>query len=178
MTKKESKQEIQKVEPTRSISPFEEMGQLFERDLFDEMDRFFESRLPGRWGGWRHPFSFRRQSFGQLPQPFEGKTPRVDLIEQDKEFLVKAELPGVNKKDIKITIADSMVTIEAATSKEEKEEKGDYYRREISRGTYSRSLRLPVKVKEDDARASFKNGILELSIPKTAETKRTSVEVQ
>jgi len=123
---KETKQELQKVkveEPTRSISPFEEMGHLFERDFFDEMERFFESRLPGRWGGLRHPFSRVRPSLVQLAQPFEGKTPRVDVIEQDKEFLIKAELPGVDKKDINVTIAGNMVTIEAGTKKEEKEEK-------------------------------------------------------
>lgn len=176
--KKEKKQELQKVEPTRSMSPFEEMGQLFERDFFDDMERFFESRLPGRWGGWRHPFSRIRPSFGQLPQPFEGKTPCVDVVEHDKEFLIKAELPGVDKKDIKVTIAGNMVTIEAGTSQEEKEEKGDYYRREISRGAYSRSLMLPVKVKEGEAKASFKSGVLELTIPKIEETKRVAVEVK
>lgn len=181
MTKKEkteTKQELQKSEPARSMSPFDEIGQLFERDFFDEMDRFFETRLPSRWGGWKHPFSRRRPSFGQLTQPFEGKTPNVDVVEHDKEFLIKAELPGVDKKDINITIADNMVTIKADTSKEEKEEKGDYCRREISCGSYSRTLTLPVKVKEGEAKASFKSGVLKLTIPKMEETKRIAVKVE
>ncbi len=179
MAKKESAKELQKVEPvSSSISPFEEMENFFERDLFNEMERFFENRFPRRWGGWRHPFSLTRPSLSMVPQPFEGKTPRVDIIEHDKEFLVKAELPGVDKKDIKISIADNMVTIEADTSKEEKEEKGDYYRREISCGAYKRSLMLPAKVKENEAKASFKKGVLELTIPKMEETKRISVAVE
>ncbi len=178
MTRKsEATKELQKTEPVRSISPIDELENFFERDFFNEMDRFFESRFPSRWGGWRHPFSRTKPSFGQLT-PFEGKTPCVDIIEHDNEFLIKAELPGVDKKDINISIADNMVTIEADTSKEEEEEKGDYYRREISRGAYKRSLMLPVKVKEGEAQASFKKGVLEVTIPKMEETKRISVEVK
>jgi len=176
--KKESKTELQKIEPAHAITPFENMDQFFERDFFEEMDRFFESRLPGRWGGWRHPFHWNRASFGQLTAPFEGKTPRVDLVEHDDEFLIKAELPGVDKKDINITISNNVVTLEAGTCKEEKEEKGDYYRQEISRGTYNRTLVLPVNVKEDTAKATFKNGVLELIIPKVEKTQRTSVKVE
>jgi len=176
--KKESKKELQKIEPARAMSPFEDMDQLFERDFFDEMDRFFESRLPGRWGGWRHPLSWRRPSFGQLAAPFEGKTPRVDVIEHDDDFLIKAELPGVDKKDISITVSNNVVTLEAGTSKEEKEEKGDFYHREISSGAYCRSLVLPVNVKEGEAKASFKSGVLELTIPKVEKTKRTTIKVE
>lgn len=176
--KKESKTELQKIEPARAMTPVEDMDQFFERDFFEEMDRFFESHLPGRWGGWRHPFRRSRPSFGQLAAPFEGKTPRVDLIEHDDKFLIKAELPGVDKKDINITISNNVVTLEAGTSKEEKEEKGDYYRREISRGTYNRTMVLPVNVKEDAAKATFKSGVLELIIPKVAKSQRTSVKVE
>ncbi len=176
--KKESKQELQVSTPTREVTPFGEMENFFENDFFNELDRFFESRFPRRWGGWRHPFSMMRPSLQTLPQPFEGKTPSVDVIEHDNDFLIKAELPGVDKKDINVTIADNVVTIKAETKKEEKEEKGDYYRREISRGTFSRSLMLPAKVKEGKAKAEFKSGVLELTIPKVEETKRVKVEVK
>lgn len=71
-----------------------------------------------------------------------------------------------------------MVTIQAETKQEEKEEKGDYYHREISRGAFSRSLALPVQVKEGKAKAEFKSGVLELTIPKVEETKRVKVEVK
>ena len=176
--KKESKKEIQKVEPTQGMRPFEEMDRFFDRSFFEEMDRFFGDRLPGRWGGWRHPFSWDRPLFGQLEAPFKGKTPRVDLIEHDEKFIVKAELPGVDKKDINVTVSNNVVTLEADTSKEEKEERGDYYRREIARGAYRRTLVLPTNVKEDQVKAKFKSGVLELTIPKVEKTKRTNVKIE
>lgn len=176
--KTENAKELQKVEPKAIMSPFEEMDQFFERSFFDDMNRLFENRFPMRWGGWRHPFRWERPSFTQLQPPFEGKTPSVDLIERDDDFVIKAELPGVDKKDINITVSNKVVTLEADASKEEKEEKGDYYRREISRGTYRRTLVLPVNVKENEAKAKFKSGILELTIPKVEKTKRTTIKVE
>ena len=75
-----------------------------------------------------------------MATPYEGKTPSVDVIERDNEIMVKAELPGVDKKDLDISVTSNTVTIKGSTSHEEKEEKGDYYRCEISRGSYSRTL--------------------------------------
>jgi len=110
--------------------------------------------------------------------PFEGKTPHIDVINREEDILVKAELPGVDKKDIHITIANNVVTLEASMSKEEKEEKAEYHRQEICRGSYRRTFELPAAVKENDAKATFKNGILELTIPKVEKTKRTSIKVE
>jgi HSP20 family protein len=109
--------------------------------------------------------------------PFEGKTPSVDLIDRDNEVVVKAELPGVDKKDLDISVTSNTVTIKGRTSHEEKEEKGDYYRCEISRGEYARTLALPADVDETKAKASFKDGILELTLPKKEKAKKRKIEI-
>ena len=110
-------------------------------------------------------------------EPFLGKTPSVDILDREEDFLIKAELPGVEKKDIKISIVNNMLTLEASMDKEEKEEKGEYYRREICSGMFRRTIDLPEPVKEEEAKATFKNGILELVVPKVAKAKRTTVKV-
>ena len=85
--KKQSKQELQKAEPKRALSPFEEMDRLFE-DYFSR--------------GWMRPFRWEWPSLGEMAKPFEGKMPKVDVIERDDEVVVKAELPGVDKEDLDV----------------------------------------------------------------------------
>ncbi len=161
--KKQSKQEVQKVQPSMSISPFE------------EMERLLESHFPG---GWFTPFHMKWPMLKDVPAPFEGKTPSVDVIDRDNEVIVKAELPGVDKKDLDISVTSNSVTIKGATSHESKDEEGDYYRCEMSHGSYSRKLALPSEVDEDQAKAKFKNGVLELTLPKVKKAKRKTVEVE
>ena len=159
VTKKASKQEIQKAELMRPLNPFE------------EMDRLFESYFPR---GLLRPFHIEWPSRSELAAPFEGKTPHVDVIERKKDILVKAALPGVDKKDIDISVKKDSVTIKGSTSHELKEEKEDYYHSEISRGSYCRTLVLPAEVDEDKVKAKFKDGILELTLPKAkVEKKKT-----
>lgn len=104
--------------------------------------------------------------------------PSVDILNRENDILIKAELPGVDKKDINISIANNAVTLEASMSKEEKEEKAEYYRREICRGSYRRVIELPEAVKENEAKATFQNGVLELTIPKQEKTKRSTIKVE
>jgi HSP20 family protein len=92
--------------------------------------------------------------------------------------IVKAELPGVDKKDLDISVTQNTVTIKGTTSHEEKEEKGDYYRCEMSHGSYSRTLSLPADVDEKKSKAKFKNGVLELTLPKLKKSKRHTVKVE
>jgi HSP20 family protein len=159
VTKKASKQKIQKAQPLRPMNPFE------------EMNRLFESYFPM---GLLHPFRMEWPSRGELAAPFEGKTPHVDVINRKKEILVKAALPGVDKKDIDISVTKDSVTIKGSTSHELKEEKEDYYHSEISRGSYCRTLVLPAEVDENKVNAKFKDGILELKLPKAkVEIKKT-----
>jgi len=155
-------QEIQKVTPARALSPFDEMDRMF--------DSFFRR-------GMMRPWRFEWPSFPEMALP-EMKIPKVDVVDRENEVLVKAEIPGVDKKDIDITVGEDTVTIKGETRREEKEEKGDYYRCEISRGSFSRTVALPAVVDGSKAKASFKDGVLELTLPKTEKAKRHSVKVE
>ena len=141
--------EVEKVTPTTALSPFEDVEHMF--------DEFFSR-------GWIRPFHFGHPSWSHLPAPFEGGTPRVDIVERDDEIFVKAELPGVDKDDMEITMTDKSVTIKGASKSEEKTEKGSYHRWEISQGSFSRTVSLPGEVNTDKAKAKIKHGGLKLTI--------------
>ena len=110
--------------------------------------------------------------------PFEGKNPRVDVIDHDNSVVVKAELPGVEKKDLDVTMSDNTVTIKGEVSHEREVTKGDYYRREMSSGLFSRTITLPAEVDGAKAEATYKDGVLELTLPKVAKSKRRKVAVK
>jgi len=148
---------------SRSVNPFE------------EMDRLFESFFPKNW---MQPLRREWPEWVELSLPFEGGTPKVDVLERDEAVIVKAALPGVDKDNMDISVTEDQVTIKAATKHEKEEEKGDYHRREISQGSYSRTVPLPVAVQSDKAKASFKDGVLELTLPKAAPAKRHSIKVE
>jgi HSP20 family protein len=84
------------------------------------------------------------------------------MVDRDSEIVIRAELPGVKRDDLEVTLSEHTVTIEAHTTREEKEEKEEYYRREMSRGDFQRTLTLPGGVDEAKATASFADGVLEL----------------
>jgi HSP20 family protein len=152
---------LQKPAPARSLSPFEEMDRMF--------DQFLRR-------GWMRPWRFDWPSFPEMALP-EMKAPKVDVVDREGEVLVRAEVPGIDKKDLDITVGENTVTIKGSTRHEEKEEKGDYYRREITAGSFSRTVALPADVDGARARASFKDGVLELTLPKLEKAKRHSVKV-
>jgi HSP20 family molecular chaperone IbpA len=115
-----------------------------------------------------------------VPAPGDVTDPHELPVSQHAidEVLVKAEIPGVTKDDLEVSVDESTVTIKGQTSHEEKEEKGDYYRSEIRRGAFSRTIALPREVDASKAKATFKDGILELSLPKVAKSKRVAVKVE
>ena len=142
-----------------------------------------------------HPFALFRKEFDDLfdnffrsfdMQTFEGRigafSPKVDVTENEKEFRISAELPGMDDKDIDVSLQNDMLTIRGE-KKEEKEDKGkDYYRMERSYGSFSRTIPLPVEVETDKVDAKFKKGVLTITLPKTekavSETKKISVKVE
>jgi HSP20 family protein len=156
-------QELGKARPARTLTPLE------------EMDRMFEGLFSHRWPS---PTRWEWPAWGELAATREGRMPKVDMIDREAEILVRAELPGVDKKDLDVTMTDNTVTIRASTKHEEKEEDGDYYRCEISRGAFLRTLALPGEVDGDKAKAAFKDGILELTIPKVEKARKRSVKVE
>ncbi len=94
-------------------------------------------------------------------------SPRVDIKDKDDHYEITAELPGVEKKDLHVTLENGVLTISAETSKDEKEEKdGKVIRQERRYGKYMRSFQVGDSVKQDDIDASFKDGILHLKAPK------------
>jgi HSP20 family protein len=138
---------------------------------WDEMEHWFDEF--GR-RGWLYPFA------RVWPEvfPFEGKTPRVDILDREKEVVVRAELPGVEKDDLDVSVRGHSVTIRAHAKHEEEKEEEKYYRREMRYGEYQRTLELPETVDETQAKATFKNGILELVFPRTEKTRQRSVKVE
>jgi HSP20 family protein len=146
-----------KREEERSVLSFQqEMNRLF--------DEFF--------GGWG-PAPFR-----EFAEPWDAFSPRVDVVEGDKEITVSAELPGMDEKEIDVSLSHGVLTI-SGEKREKKEDKGkNYYRMERSYGSFRRSVPLPSEVDENRAEATFKKGILTITLPKTAEAqvrKRISI---
>jgi len=148
--------------PARVVSPFE------------EFDRFFEQLVPR---GWLQPWRWERPLMAEL-SALESRMPRLDVIDRDDEVVIKAEVPGVKKEDIHITVAGNRMTIKGETRHEEKEEKGDYYRCEISQGAFSRSIMLPADVDDTKAKAELHEGMLEITLPKVEQAKKRDIKIQ
>jgi HSP20 family protein len=96
----------------------------------------------------------------------------VDMFEEGDELVIKAEIPGMKKEEISIDFAGDVVTISGEKKSEEKTERKDYYRVERSFGSFSRKLQLPVEIQVDKAKASFKDGVLEVRMPKSEAEKQ------
>lgn len=141
---------------------------------WEEMDRAFDTLMHR---GWFRPFHEMFPGW-TTERDFDLRMPKVDLVDNEEEFLVRAELPGVDKKDLDVNISGSMLTIKGETKREEKEQKGEYYRSEISRGSFSRTLQLPAEVDEGCVKASFTNGMLEIHLPKTQKVEKQKITVE
>jgi HSP20 family protein len=126
---------------------------------------------------WMEPMGWRRPLLAEL-ESFEMKFPRIDMVDRDSELLVRAELPGVEKKDLEITIADDFLTIAVRREVSEKEESEHFYRAEMARGAMERTIPLPMDVVGDKAKAELKDGVLELVIPKATKVSRHKVNVR
>jgi len=104
-------------------------------------------------------------------------SPSVDVKENEKEFIIKAELPGVDEKDIEVTVTNDSITIKGE-KKEEKEDKDkNYYYMERSYGSFSRVIPFEAEIESGRAEAHFKNGILDIKIPKNQSTKAKGTKV-
>ena len=149
------------------LSPFEELSPFYA--FRREMDRLFDNFFRG----------FDIEPFRGTEEFFN---PSVDVVDNDKEIKVTAELPGLDEKDIEVSIAEDSLTIKGE-KKKEKEEKGkNYHRTERTYGSFSRTIPLPVEVETDKAEATFKKGVLTIVMPKSAkalkETKKIPINGQ
>lgn len=123
---------------------------------------------------------FWNRFFGELPVE-EGSwawSPSVDISESDGSVMVKAELPGLDAKDIDIDITGDVLTLRGEKKVEEEKKEERYYFRERHYGSFQRSFRLPAGVQSDKVKANFKNGILTIDIPKSEESKQKKIEIK
>ena len=142
--------------------------------LLDEMDRLFDAMTVPTL----HPFRDLWSKWMPTEETLDFQMPRVDMIDREDEVLVKAEIPGVDKKDLDVELTGRTLTIRGERRKEEKVEKEDYFHSEIATGTFSRTLRLPEEVDPDKVTAEFDNGLLEIHLTKTHTTPKKRVEVK
>jgi HSP20 family protein len=157
-----------KVREPKGISPRRPLMGLTRRvnDLERLMDEFFDRRTrawwPERWS---------------LPAVLDIEPPVVDLYADKDDLVVKAELPGIEKQDIEVNVTDHTLTIKGEKKKAEEIEEEKYYQSERSFGSFHRSLELPSDIQAEKAKASFKNGILEVRLPKSEVAKAKEIKV-
>ena len=142
-----------------------------------------------RWDPFRELESMQsrlNRLFGDAPFPpagedgmsFSGWSPAVDVQETDKEYVIKADLPDVKKEDVKVELLDGALTIEGERQ-QEKEEKGKkFHKIEREYGKFLRRFALPNEVDPSKVQADFKNGVLNVHLPKSATAKPKAVEVK
>lgn len=148
--------------------PFESLRREMNR-LFDEVDR----------GDFRFPFG--RALFG-LEAPRERVAawrlePVVDVVERDKAYELTAELPGVDASDVEVKVSSGMLTIEGEKKAAKEEKRKDFYFSERRYGSFQRAFALPEGVDADKIEASFRNGVLKIVLPKTAEALKQEKKV-
>ena len=148
----------------------------FMRRFSEEMDRLFEDFGFGR--GWLAP-GFER-SLDRLETLAEGAwAPQVEVIERDNRLIVRADLPGMTKDDVKVDIDDNSLVIRGERKTEHEEDEEGYYRSERSYGSFYRRIPLPSGVKAEEASADFRNGVLEITMPaaKRKDAERRQLEI-
>ncbi|MFQ6133937.1 MAG: Hsp20/alpha crystallin family protein [Armatimonadota bacterium] len=127
------------------------------RSRFHDLDRWFDDFFGRSW----------------LPALWEDSTewPRVDVRDEDGQVLVRAEVPGVGKDDLDVTVTEDSVSIRGETKHEHQEGDDDsgYYRRELRYGRFARTIPVPTPVQSDQASAKYRDGVLEIRIPKAEE---------
>ncbi len=155
---------------TRARSPFELMSHLSQ-----QMDRLFEdfwgspfsSSTPARWQDW------------ERSDALASWMPAVEVHQHDDEIVVRADLPGMKKDDVKVEIEDRMLTIQGERTQGCEEERDGHFRSECRYGSFYRAITLPTDVDPDDVKAEFDDGVLEVRIPTPRrDESRKSIEVQ
>lgn len=132
------------------------------RQLTRDMDRIF-----GDFG--QRPYAIEREDTGWMPE--------MEVFERSGHLLIRTDLPGLKKDDIKVNVQDNVLTIEGERKIEEDVKKDGFHRTERIYGTFFRSLALPEGIKTDRIEATFKDGVLELVLP-VEETKKTAKNVE
>jgi len=136
-----------------------------------------------RWDPFRELLDMR-DSFdrllGRFRSDYESATwmPAVDVVEEDNAFVLKADLPGIDKDNLKISISGDTLTISGKTEGEKKEKRGAYLYQERVSGSFLRSFTLPALVDRSKVQATYKDGVLQVTLPKAEEAKEREIKVQ
>lgn len=133
------------------------------------MKKFFEDFDAPFWGDWNW------KNFDVNTSVF---TPRVDVTEDNENLYVEADIPGVDKKDVKVSVVGDVLTISGEKKKESRDENKNYYRLERTSGSFSRSFTLPSEIHTDKIGAEFKEGVLRITLPKTEEAKVVEKQIE
>jgi HSP20 family protein len=182
--KREPQQKVQAKKPAPAAAPPASLENLWRTGLDNwnafrsEMDRMFEQFWRGNFAlpAWRQAFEPERLL--RLAPYFGFSTPAVDFAEDDKAFHLEAELPGMTDKDIEVKVSGDMLTIKGE-KREEKQEKGKHFHFSERRyGSFLRSFTLPDTVDRDKVEASFKDGVLTVILPKTAEAVKQQKKIE
>ena len=162
-TKLTVKNEQKPAERSRAVQgwrPFESLRREIDR-LFDDFDH----------GSWRSPL--RRSLFDMEPswrtEPSWSTTPAVDIVEKGNAYEITAELPGMDEKNIEVSLVNGNLTIKGEKQEEKEEKKKDYYLHERHFGSFERCFAVPEKADPDKIEAHFKKGLLTVTLPKKAE---------
>lgn len=131
-------------------------------ELRNEMDRIFESFFGERFPTFKDEISL---------------APAIEVSETDNEIIVKAAVPGVDKKDLNISILDNNLIIKGEVKREKEEKKKNYYKQEIAYGSFSRTIPLPAEVKVDEIKANMKNGVVTITVPKAEKAKAKEITI-
>lgn len=145
--------------PFRELSPIREFERM-RRDMDRLWDSFFEER-PRRKG----------EEVGEW-------LPSLDVSETKNNLVVKAELPGMDPKDIDISLNEGILTIKGERKQEKEEKEENYHLIERSYGSFTRSVRLPGEVKSEMISASYKDGVLKVTLPKSEEAKKKEIKIK
>ena len=163
MAEKAKEKETRAVAPRRPLMDLAQWDRDMERMMEDFFGRRWRPWWPGRWFGTEGP---------------ELTAPALDLYEEKDDIVVKAELPGIDKDNIEVNLTDHQLTIKGEKKKEEGTKEENFYRAERSYGAFLRTLELPKDVHPDKVKATFKNGVLEVRLPKTEAAKAKEVKVK
>lgn len=141
--------------------------------LFEDIDRMFENLWSGLPWWWEPAWKLRPQ----LAREFTGMkfAPRVEVGESEKGYIITAELPGLSKEDVQVTLDGSVLTIKGEKKEEQENKKDGYYYSERVYGSFVRSLELPTDAEPSKLKASFRNGVLRIEVEKQESSKRAEV---
>ncbi len=137
------------------------------KEFFEDVEKEIRRAFEDAFG--------RRRRFPAVSEEF---VPLVDVYEKENDIVVEAEIPGMEKENLSVTVSENAVTIKGEIKKEKEVKEKDYYLCERSYGSFSRTIDLPTEVDSGKAKANYKNGVLTITLPKKQPEKKLETEIK